>query len=96
MKILLIIGLIILSGCASAGLNGMCGRITTQESTLPYVGGKGNIDGYACHIGCVGVTCGKPDYGVLQSIMTKYLDMQTTSGKLTTTTPGVITFTPNK
>ena len=96
MKYLSILLCCVLVGCASAGMNGMCGRITTQESTLPYIGGKGNVDGYACHMGCVGLSCGKPDLGMLMSVMNHYADMQTTLGKLTTTGPGTITFTPTK
>lgn len=88
--------LIPLAGCASSGMNGICGRITGTEMTIPYAGGKANVDGYVCHIGCVGVNCGKPDYAMLESVMNHYVDMQTTLGKLTTTGPGTITFTPSK
>ncbi len=94
MKILAIIALIALSGCASEGYNGLCGRITTQDSTLPYVGGKGNIDGFACHLGHIGA--GKPDYSALVQTMKDYSDSQSTSGKIMTTTPGIVTFTPSK
>ena len=86
----------ILSGCASVGMNGICGRISGTELTVPYVGGKANVDGYICHVGCVGINCAKPDYAVLESVMNHYADSQTTLGKLTTTGPGTISFTPSK
>ena len=85
-----------MTGCASAGMNGICGRITGQEITIPYVGGKANVDGYICHVGCVGLNCGKPDYATLESVMNHYADMQSTSGKITTIGPGTVTFTPSK
>lgn len=94
MRLLFIIGLIALSGCASEGYNGLCGRITGQEMTAPYVGGKVNIDGFMCHLGHVG--SGKVDYAPLVNAMKDYADSQTTNGKIMTTTPGTITFTPSK
>jgi len=92
----LLLSLLLLSGCSSAGMNGLCGRITGTELTVPYVGGKANVDGYVCHVGCMGLTCGKPDYTVLESVMNHYADSQTTSGKITTIGPGTVTFTPSK
>lgn len=86
--------LLLFSGCASEGYNGLCGRITGQEMTIPYAGGKANIDGFACHLGHVG--SGKADYTPLITAMKYYSDAQTTSGKIMTTQPGVITFTPSK
>jgi len=62
--------------------------------TIPYVGGKSNIDGFACHLGYVG--SGKPDYSDLVKTMKDFADSQTTSGKIMTTAPGTITFTPAK
>ena len=96
MRILLIGLCLLMTGCASAGMNGICGRITGQEITIPYVGGKANVDGYICHVGCVGLNCGKPDYATLESVMNHYADMQSTSGKITTIGPGTVTFTPSK
>ena len=84
------------TGCASAGMNGFCGRITGSELTVPYIGGKTNADGYICHVGCVGMNCPKPDYDAITSIMTSYLKAQTTDGKLTVTGPGTVSFTPTK
>lgn len=92
----LLLSLLLLSGCASAGMNGLCGRITGTELTVPYVGGKANVDGYACHVGCVGLNCPKPDYDAITSIMTSYLKEQTTDGKLTVTGPGTVQFVPTK
>lgn len=94
--IIFIIFLAALSGCASAGLNGMCGRITGQDLTVPYVAGKANVDGYVCHVGCLGLNCQKPDYAVLESVMNSYANMQTTSGKIMTTGPGTVQFIPTK
>lgn len=96
MKLLLIISIIALSGCASSGLNGFCGRITAQEVTVPYIGGKTNIDGFLCHVGYVGIKGPNPDYSILESVMNHYSDSQTTQGKIMTTVPGTVIFTPSK
>ena len=92
----LLLCVVLLSGCASAGMNGICGRITGTELTVPYVGGKANVDGYVCHVGCVGLHCGVPDYSVLESVMNHYADSQSTSGKLFVSGPGSVSFTPSK
>jgi hypothetical protein len=93
-KFILLLLVLCISGCASGGYNGLCGRITGQEMTVPYIGGKANVDGFACHMGYVG--SGKPDYTPLVNAMKDYADSQTTNGKIMTTGPGTITFTPNK
>ena len=93
MRILLVIGLLALTGCASSGMNSTCAHIEGSEMTVPYIGGKGNADVYACHMGCIG-NCPKPDYVSLQTLTSDYL--KNSGGKLETTGPGVITFTPTK
>lgn len=95
-KLILIPFLFLFVGCASSGVNGLCGRVTGTEVSIPYVGGKANVDGYACHVGCVGMSCSKPDYGVLESVMNHYADTQSTLGKLSVPGPGTITYTPAK
>lgn len=95
MKYLLIIAALALSGCASSGSNGFCGRISGMELTVPYVGGKANVDGYACHVGCIG-HCTADNYTALANVMKSYADSQTTQGKIMTTGPGTVVFTPNK
>lgn len=90
-KLLIIVGAL-LSGCASGGMNSTCAHISGSEMTVPYIGGKGNADVYACHMGCIGMKCPVPDYASLQTLTSDYL--KTTSGKMTTIGPGTITFTP--
>lgn len=94
MKTLIIIGLIFLSGCASAGMNSSCGRITGNQITIPYVGGKADGNVYACHIGCFGMNCPKPDYGSLTTLTSEYI--KSTSSSLTTTVPMTVTLSPSK
>jgi hypothetical protein len=77
-------------------MNGFCGRITGQEMTVPYIGGKANADGYVCHVGCAGMNCPKPDYTALTDVMESYAKMNTTDGKITVTGPGTVSFTPSK
>ena len=95
MRYLLLCVVLLSSGCASSGANGFCGRISGQGLTVPYVGGKANVDGFNCHIGCVG-KCPAEIYTALSAQMKSYADAQTTSSQITTTTPGTVTFTPSK
>jgi hypothetical protein len=61
--------------------------------TVPYIGGKGNADVYACHMGYVGISKGPaPSYDDLEKLTSDYL--KTTGEKITTSGPGTITFTP--
>jgi hypothetical protein len=93
--VFLCFGLVFSMGCASSGANGFCGRISGQGLTVPYVGGKANVDGFNCHVGCVG-KCTPDVYDALTAQMEAYVDSQTTNGKIMTTSPGIITFTPSK
>lgn len=81
-----------LTGCASAGLNSLCGHVQGNQVTIPYVGGKADGDVIACHIGCFGMNCPKPDYAAIATLTNSYILQQ--NNKLTVPGPGTITFTP--
>jgi hypothetical protein len=89
------LGLAFTIGCASSGANGFCGRVSGQGLTVPYIGGKANVDGFNCHVGCVG-KCTPDVYATLNAQMKAYADANTTNGQLMTTGPGIVTFTPTK
>lgn len=93
MKKLLLIPILLLTGCASGGMNSECAHVSGAEMTVPYIGGKGNADVYACHMGCVGIKCPEPDYSSLATLTSNYL--KATGEKITTNGPGTITFTPS-
>ena len=93
--ILVCVGLMFASGCASSGANGFCGRVSGQGLTVPYVGGKANVDGFNCHVGCVG-KCPESIYTALSAEMKSYADSQTTNGQIMTTGPGTVQFIPSK
>lgn len=90
----LLLCVVLLSGCASAGMNSMCGHVQGNQVTIPYVGGKADGDVIACHIGCFGMNCPKPDYDAITAITTAYAQQQ--NGKMTVPGPGTITYTPSK
>ena len=79
MRILLIIGLIALTGCASGGYNESCGQIVANGS---YATATGSGSGYHCHAGYVGF--GKPDYTAITALSTNYAN---NVNKVTTTVP---------
>ena len=79
MRILLIIALLALTGCASGGYNESCGQIVANGS---YATATGSGAGYACHAGYVGF--GKPDYTAITTLSTNYAN---NVNKVTTTVP---------
>lgn len=86
--------LFIFTGCASSGMLATCAHVSGSEMTVPYIGGKGSADAYVCHINCIGKKCPVPDYNAITQLTMEYL--KNTGGKLTTSGPGTITFTPSK
>lgn len=93
-KLFLIPLLISFIGCSSFGLNGACVHGSNSKGTIPYGGGEGNGDVIACHSGCIGFNCGKPDMNAFQNQMAEYIKAQEIGNKITTTSAGTITFTP--
>lgn len=91
---LLILSIAFFSGCASVGMNASCGHVTGNEITIPYVGGKAEGNAYACHMGCVGFNCPKPDYIALQTLTSKYIE--DSGSAITTTLPMTVTLTSAK
>lgn len=91
--VIFILVLPMLTSCASGGMNSTCAHISGSEMTVPYIGGKGNADVYACHMGYIGFAKGpQPSYSDLEKLTEEYL--KNTGEKISTTGPGTITFTP--
>lgn len=96
MKTLLILSLIGLSGCSGAVMKSGCGHINGGEITVPYVGGKANGNAYGCYMGCIGTNCKSPDYDNLTALTVEYMKDASKDNAITTSSPGVVTFTPTK
>lgn len=94
MRKLLLLSVMLLSGCASAGLNSDCAHVNGKGAYGPV--SQANADVYLCHMGCFGMSCPKPDYQAIDQLTSDYLKSVQTEGKITTTGPGIITFTPSK
>lgn len=92
MRNLILISLVIFSGCASSTLNSVCAHVNGNEMTVPYIGGKGNADIFMCRMTCFGSKCPVPDYAALQIMTSDYL--KTSRDKISTVGPGTITFIP--
>lgn len=95
-NIIFIIGLVILSGCASVGMKSGCGHVTGNGITVPYVGGKADGNAYGCYMTCIGSKCPIPDYNSLQKLTSDYLTIAGSDSKIATSGPGTIVFTPSK
>lgn len=74
-----------LNGCASGGMNVVCGNGTAQGTY--YVTGSGTV--YACHVGYFGF--GKPDYTAIIPLESSYIQSAKT---VTTTIPVTVAVTP--
>ena len=84
---LLALSLLFLCGCSSAGMNIFCGNGTANGTY--YVTGSGTI--YACHAGCFGFNCPKPDYTAIADLTSKYIQSAKT---VTATVPITVAVTP--
>lgn len=93
-RLLLISTILVIGGCASAGMKSGCGHVTGNGITVPYVGGKADGNAYGCYMTCLGSKCPAPDYEALAKLTSDYLKEAASDSKLTTTGAGTITFTP--
>ena len=92
MKNYLILCVLLLTGCASAGMNSMCGHINGTGVTIPYVGGRADGQAVYCHVGCFGMNCPKANYADLTQMTSDYI--KSTNG-LTLTVPATVTVKPS-
>jgi hypothetical protein len=94
-NLLLLIPILLLSGCASAGINSLCLNINGTGMSTPYTGsGKLNASGVMCAMGGVSAKGIPPTYEQLKDMTIAFINTQDTNGKLTVPGPGVITYTP--
>ena len=95
MRIILIIGLIALTGCASGGQTGICLNINGTGMTTPWTGGKLDAHGILCHLGEDAFSKGvQPTPEQLAEVMKSFISEN--SGKMDIPSAGTITFTPSK
>lgn len=94
--VLLCIGIGLFTGCASAGVNGLCLNIQGTGISSPYTGsGKLNANGVMCAMGGISAKGTPPTYDDLKTVMTAFINKQDGVGKLTIPGPGTITYTPD-
>ena len=95
MRILLAIGLIALTGCASGGQTGICLNINGTGMTTPWTGGKLDAHGILCHLGEDAFSKGvQPTPEQLAEVMKSFIAEN--SGKMDVSGPGTIQFIPSK
>jgi hypothetical protein len=68
-------------------MNTFCGNGTANGTY--YVTGSGTV--YACHQGCIGFNCPKPDYSTLATLTSDYIK---STKSVTTTVPITVAVTP--
>ena len=94
MRILLIIGLIALTGCASYNQKAVCLQLGTTNASIPYVGGATNGSGYACYLSCIGSKCPTPNGADITSLMAN--ELTASNNSIITSGPVRVTATPIK
>ena len=94
MRILLIIGLIALTGCASYNQKAVCLQLGTTNASIPYVGGATNGSGYACYLSCIGSKCPTPNGADIAQLMAS--ELTASNGTIVTSGAVKITATPIK
>ena len=87
-KVIPLLLLFPLIGCSSAGMNTSCGHIIANGS---YATATGSGAGFLCHQGCIGFNCPKPDYTVLATVSTAYINA---NNAVTTTVPITVAVVP--
>lgn len=94
MKNLLLLSVILFSGCASFNQKAVCLQLGTTNASIPYVGGATNGSGYACYLSCIGSKCPVPS----QSDITALTEAEIAATQNTIITSGAvkITATPLK
>ena len=93
MRKLILIPILLLSGCASfngAGMNASCAHIVGNGS---YATATGSGAGFACHEGCFGFNCPKADYASLTTLATNYVNA---ANAVTTTVPLTVAVTASQ
>lgn len=95
-NIMLVLGVLLISGCASAVLKSGCGHINGTHVTIPYVGGTADGNAYGCYMACAGMHCTAPDYTALATVTAEYIKDASKDNQITTSGPVVITATPVK
>ena len=88
MRILLILSLVLLTGCASGGYNMSCGHAQGNGS---YATATGSGAGFLCHAGYIGF--GKPDYTAITTLANNYINA---ANQITTTVPLTVAVTANQ
>jgi hypothetical protein len=89
MKKLLLLSLIILSGCASYNQKAVCLQLGTTNASIPYVGGATSGSGFACYYSCLGSKCPTPE----SSTMTSLMDTEATASNNSIITSGAVKVT---
>ena len=88
MRNYLLLSILLLTGCSSAGLNASCGHMVANGS---YGTATGSGAGFVCHEGCLGFNCPKHDYASFTNLATAYVD---STNAVTTTVPITVAVVP--
>jgi hypothetical protein len=94
MKTLILIPLLLLSGCASYNQKAVCLQLGTTNASIPYVGGATNGSGYACYLSCVGPKCPTPNLQDITQLMSN--ELTASNNSIITSGPVKITAIPIK
>ena len=95
-NLVLLLSILLCSGCASAVMKSGCGHINGSHVTIPYVGGTADGNAYGCYMACAGQRCSSPSYADLATITAEYIKDASKDNAMQTTSAGTIVFTPAK
>ena len=97
MKNYLLLCVILLTGCASAGLNGGCLTIQGSGISTPWTGsGKVNANGFICGMSGISTKGTAPTYEEVKEMSIAFINKQDMAGKMNVSGPGTIQFIPSK
>lgn len=87
--ILLCVGLLFATGCASYNQKAVCLQLGTTNASIPYVGGATSGSGFACYYSCLGSTCPAP----VAKTMTDLMNTEATAANNSIITSGPVKIT---
>ena len=94
MRNLLVLAVLLLSGCASFNQKAVCLQLGTTNASIPYVGGATNGSGFACYYSCLGSKCGVADASTITKLMAD--EALASNNTIVTSGPVRVTATPLK
>lgn len=93
MRALILVGVLLLSGCTSTIYKGGCGVVQSAKNTLPYTMGTAGGTAEGCYFACLG-NCRNQDFTAIKEAVSDYIKNAPKDNVIKTSDGGVVTYIP--